>query len=59
MFKEYKLPVIRWISCGDNAEQGDYSQQYCIIYLQVAKRVEFKYSHQTPKNHNYVKWWMC
>ena len=27
---------------GYNVQPGDYSQQYCIIYLKVAKRVDLK-----------------
>ena len=28
-------------------QHGDYSQQYCTLYLKVAKRVDLKNSHRT------------
>ena len=30
---------------ASNVQHGDYSQQYCIMYLKVAKRVDLKCSH--------------
>ena len=30
---------------GANVQDGDYSSQYCIVYLKVAKRVDLKNSH--------------
>jgi len=29
---------------GSNLQHGEYGEQYCIIYLKVAKRLDFKYS---------------
>ena len=33
-----------------NVLHGDYSWQYCIVYLEVARRVDFKSSHRKKKN---------
>lgn len=33
---------------GSNGQHGDCSQQYSLIYLKVAKRIDLKYSHH-PK----------
>lgn len=30
---------------GYNVHHGDYSQQYCILYFEVAKKVHLKYYH--------------
>lgn len=30
---------------GSNVQYDDFSLQYCIIYWEVAKRVDLKYSH--------------
>ena len=40
---------------GCNVQHGDYSQQYCIAYLKVARRVDLKSAHHTHKNCNYVR----
>ena len=37
----YKVDKI-W---GSDAQHGDYSEQHCIIYLKVAKRVDHQCSH--------------
>lgn len=35
---------------GSNIQHGDYSEQYCIIYLEVAERVDLTCSHHTQKS---------
>ena len=52
-----KLPVIRSISPGCNVQHTDYSQQYYMAYLKVAKRVDLETSHQKKKIMT-VWWWM-
>ena len=43
--KWYKRSIIRCISFGDLIYSGDYSYQYCVVYLKVAIRVELSCSH--------------
>ena len=40
-------------SWGCDLQHGDYSYQYCIVYLKVAERIDLKSSHQREKNCNY------
>ena len=35
---------------GCNAQHGDYSQQYCIAYMKVARREDLKSSHDKECN---------
>lgn len=35
---------------GFNVQHGDYSEQQCIVYWKVAKRVDMKSSHRKKKN---------
>ena len=45
--KVYKLATRRLISSGNLMHCiSDYSQQYCIMYFKVARRVDLKCSHQ-------------
>ena len=44
LVKRWKLSVIRWINSGA-LMHNNYSEQYCIIYLKVAEKVNLKYSH--------------
>ena len=37
-------------SWGCNVQHGDYSEQYCIVYLKVAKRGHLNGSHHREKN---------
>ena len=37
------------MSSGCNVQHDNYSQLYCIAYLKVAKRVDYKSSHHTKK----------
>ena len=36
-------------SWGCNVQHGDYSQEYCIVYLKVARGVDLKSSHHQKK----------
>ena len=35
---------------GSDVRHGNYSKQYCIVYLKVAKGTDFKYSHHKKGN---------
>ena len=43
--KRYKLPVKINKPWGCSVQHGDYSEQYCTVYVKVAKRVDLKSSH--------------
>ena len=47
--KNYKLPVIINEPLGCNIQHGNYSEQYSIVYLKVAKRIDLKSSHHKEK----------
>lgn len=39
-------------SWGCTVQRGDYSSQYCVVYLKVSKRVDLKSSHHKKNNNN-------
>ena len=47
--KNHKIPVIINEPLGCNTQHGDYSEQYSIAYVKVAKRVDLKCSHHKEK----------
>ena len=53
--KTCKLPILVNKFCGGDLQHGDYSQQYCIVYLKSAQRVDLKSSCHKGKKFNYVR----
>lgn len=54
----YKLPVIRWISSGADAQHGDSRQHYYVLCFNIRGEV-LAFSLHTPIKVNYVKSRMC
>lgn len=57
VIKTYKLPGTKLVSPGDVPHSTvDYSEQYRVEYLEVAKRVDLKNSHHKRKTFCNYAW---